>query len=80
MKHPVHAIDAARQGAYLALKSRPGLQSELRVVIEAADEPSRSTILSLRATVIHFEPGREQTQNGVGVLFIEDPEPGRPRD
>jgi phosphoribosyl 1,2-cyclic phosphodiesterase len=72
--------DLSLQGAYLALKSRPGLQSELRVVIEAADEPSRSTILSLRATVIHFEPGREQTQNGVGVLFIEDPEPGRPRD
>jgi len=30
--------------------------------------------------VIHIEPGRERTQNGVGVLFIEDTEPGRPRD
>jgi phosphoribosyl 1,2-cyclic phosphodiesterase len=72
--------DLSLQGAYLALKSRPRLQSELRVVIEAADEAARSSILSLRATVIHLEPGREHTQNGVGVLFIEDTEPGRPRD
>src|SRR6202041_245688 len=72
--------DLSLQGAYLALKSRPRLQSELGVVIEAADEAARSSILSLRATVIHIEPGRERTQNGVGVLFIEDTEPGRPRD
>jgi hypothetical protein len=72
--------DISLQGAYLALKCRPRLQSELRVVIEAADEPTRSSVLSLRATVVHFEPGREQNQNGVGVVFIEDPDPGRPRD
>jgi len=47
------------------------------VVIEAADEATRSSVLSLRATVVHFEPGREQNQNGVGVVFIEDPDPGR---
>jgi c-di-GMP-binding flagellar brake protein YcgR len=72
--------DISLQGAYLALKSRPRLQSELRVVIEASDEPSRASILSLRATVVHFEPGREKDQHGVGVVFIEDPDPGRPRD
>jgi hypothetical protein len=30
--------------------------------------------------VVHFELGREKNQNGVGVVFIEDPDPGRPRD
>lgn len=72
--------DLSLQGAYLCLNSRPQLQSELRVVIEAAGDENRSSLLSLRATVVHFDPGREKTQNGVGVVFIEDPDPGRPRD
>ena len=72
--------DLSLQGAYLCLNSRPRLQSEVRVVIEAAGDKNSSSLLSLRGTVVHFEPGRERTQNGVGVVFIEDPDPGRPRD
>jgi len=72
--------DLSLQGAYLCLNSRPRLQSEMRVVIEAAGDQNRSSVLSLRGTVVHFDPGRENNQNGVGVVFIEDPEPGRPRD
>ena len=72
--------DLSLQGAYLCLTSRPRLQSELRVVIEAAGDQNRSSVLSLRGTVVHFDLGREKNQNGVGVVFIEDPEPGHPRD
>ncbi|MGA7625983.1 MAG: MBL fold metallo-hydrolase [Candidatus Acidiferrales bacterium] len=72
--------DLSLHGAYLALNSRPRLQSEVRVVIEATGDPTRSSVLSLRGNVVHFDPGREKNQNGVGVVFIEDPDPGRPRD
>jgi phosphoribosyl 1,2-cyclic phosphodiesterase len=72
--------DLSLQGAYLCLNNRPRLQSEVRVVIEAAGEQNRASVLSLRGTVVHFDPGREKTQNGVGVVFIEDTEPGGPRD
>jgi phosphoribosyl 1,2-cyclic phosphodiesterase len=72
--------DISLQGAYLCLNNRPRLQSELRVVIEAAGDPNRGSLLSLRATVIHCEPGREKDQNGVGVFFIEDVESEPPRD
>ncbi|MGB8673665.1 MAG: MBL fold metallo-hydrolase [Candidatus Acidiferrales bacterium] len=72
--------DLSFQGAYLVLASRPRLQSELRVVIEAAADPGRSSLLSLRGTVVHFEPGREHEQNGVGVVFIEDPDSAHTRD
>lgn len=72
--------DLSLQGAYLSLNSRPRLQSELRVVIEAGGEQERSGLLSLRATVVHCEPGREKYQNGVGVVFIEDTEMELPRD
>jgi phosphoribosyl 1,2-cyclic phosphodiesterase len=72
--------DIGLQGAYLFLSSRPRLQSELRVVIESADNEDRSSVLSLRATVTHCEPGREKSQNGVGVFFIEDSDSEPPRD
>jgi len=68
------------QGAYLCLNNRPRLQSELRVLIEAAGDESRSSLLSLRGTVVHFDPGREKNQNGVGVVFIEDSGPNSPED
>ena len=71
--------DISLQGAYLNLKNRPRLQSELRVVIEAAGDENRSSLLSLRGTVIHCDTGREKNQNGVGVFFIEDADPGLPR-
>ncbi len=72
--------DLSLQGAYLCLNSRPRLQSELTVAIDAAGDHETSSLLSLRATVVHCEPGREQSQNGVGVVFIEDAEPEMPRD
>ncbi|HXN28817.1 MAG TPA: MBL fold metallo-hydrolase [Candidatus Acidoferrales bacterium] len=72
--------DISLQGAYLALQSRPRLQSEVRVVIEASSDPTISSVMTLRGTVVHFELGREKNQNGVGVVFVEDPDPGRPRD
>jgi hypothetical protein len=56
------------------------LQSEVRVVIEASSDPKVSSVMTLRGTVVHFELGREKNQHGVGVVFIEDPDPGRPRD
>jgi PilZ domain len=64
--------DLSLQGAYLCLKSRPRLQSEMRVVIEAAGDKDRASMLSLRGTVIHCDPGREKSENGVGVVFIEE--------
>ena len=67
------------QGAYLSLVSRPRMQSELRVVIEATGDQKQSSQLSLRATVVHCETGRDK-QNGVGVMFVEDEEHERPRD
>ncbi len=72
--------DISLQGAYITLKSRPRLQSELRVVIEAAGDGDRSSVLSLRGTVMHFDMGREKGHNGVGVVFIEEAEPGHPND
>jgi len=50
------------------------------VVIEAAGDDKRSSVLSLRGTVIHFDAGREKGNNGVGVVFIEEPETAHPND
>jgi phosphoribosyl 1,2-cyclic phosphodiesterase len=72
--------DLSLQGAYLVLKNRPKLQSELRVVIEAALEQNRASLLSLRATVIHCKAGYENTQNGVGIVFIAEIDPSAPSD
>ena len=72
--------DLSLQGAYLVLSHRPKLQSELRVIIEAAGEQNRSSLLSLRATVIHCKAGRENTQNGVGIVFIAEVDPAAPSD
>ena len=72
--------DLSLQGAYLCLKNRPRLQSEMRVVIEASADKDRSSMLSLRGTVVHCDPGREKSENGVGVVFIEETDPGIPGD
>lgn len=78
-EEPATIHDLSLQGAYLCLKSRPRLQSELRVAIDASHE-HESGLVSLRATVVHCEPGRTHSQTGVGVVFIEDAEPEMPRD
>ncbi len=72
--------DLSLQGAYLVLSNRPKLQSEVRVVIDAAAEQSRASLLSLRATVIHCKAGRENSQNGVGIVFIAEVDPAAPSD
>ncbi len=72
--------EVSLQGAYLFLKKRPRLQSELRVVIESAAEPNQTSAISLRATVVHCESLRGKDENGVGVFFIEDMEPEPHRD
>lgn len=80
---PFHAKgtirDLSLQGAYLLLPGRPRLQSEVRVVIEASTDPSRSSLLTLHGTVVHFEAGREKEQNGVGVVFKQEPDSSTPR-
>jgi phosphoribosyl 1,2-cyclic phosphodiesterase len=72
--------DLNLQGAYLCLSNRPKLQSEVRVVIEATGDPAASSVISLRGTVVHFDAGREKTQNGVGVVFMDDTDPAHPHD
>jgi hypothetical protein len=72
--------DLSIQGAYLYLHSRPRLQSEMRVVIEATGEENHSSVLSLRGAVVYCEGGREKNQNGVGVVFVEDSGLESPRD
>jgi phosphoribosyl 1,2-cyclic phosphodiesterase len=72
--------DLSLHGAYLCLKNRPRLQSELGVVIEASGDKDRSSMLSLRGTVVHCDPGREKDQNGVGVVFIEEGDTTLPGD
>ena len=72
--------DLSLQGAYLCLKNRPRLQSEVRVIIEASGDKDRSSMLSLRGTVVHCDPGREKSQNGVGVVFIEEGDTSFPSD
>ena len=61
--------DLSLQGAYLSLNNRPRLQSELRVVIEAAGEQNRASVLSLRATVVHCEPGPRRKSERRGSVF-----------
>ncbi len=75
--------DLSLQGAYLCLSSRPRLQSELRVEIETAGEQDGSSVLSLRASVVYCEAGRDKSGsggNGVGVVFVEDGGLEPPRD
>ena len=72
--------DLSIQGAHLMLSHKPKLQSELRVAIEVVGEQNRSTPMSLRATVIHCKAGREDNQNGVGIVFIAEVDPASPSD
>jgi phosphoribosyl 1,2-cyclic phosphodiesterase len=72
--------DLSLQGAYLILAGRPRLQSDVRVEIEASTDPSRSSLLTLYGTVVHFDAGREKEQNGVGVVFKQDPDSAALRD
>ncbi len=72
--------DLSLQGAYLWLRHRPALQSEVNVVIEAGAGQNASRTRMLRGMVVHRERAPENDQNGVGIVFIQDSDPGRPRD
>jgi hypothetical protein len=72
--------DLSVHGAYLFLSHKPRLQSELRVVIETSSGQNYRSVMSLRGTVVHCDAGSEKGQGGVGVVFIEEPDPGRPHD
>ena len=71
--------DISLQGAYLSLHTRPRLQSEMRVVIDAMGEEGHASALALRATVVHCAVTPDK-QNGVGIFFIEDGDSEPPRD
>jgi phosphoribosyl 1,2-cyclic phosphodiesterase len=71
--------DLSLQGAYIVLANRPKLQSELRLVMEAAEQ-NRASQLTFRGTVVHCNPGRENAQNGVGVVFVAEVDPAAPSD
>ena len=71
--------DISLQGAYLSLNTKPRLQSEMRMLIEALGEQDDANPLSLRATVVHCASTPDK-QNGVGVFFIEDGDSEPPRD
>ena len=72
--------DLSLNGAYLCLSHRPKLQSELRLLIETATGQNYRSVMSLRGTVVHRENGKDKEQIGVGVLFVEEPDPNRARD
>jgi phosphoribosyl 1,2-cyclic phosphodiesterase len=72
--------DLSLNGAYISMSHRPRLQSEVRVVIETETGPNYRSVMSLRGTVVHCEPGPDKELVGVGVVFIEEADPGRPSD
>ncbi|HUC42253.1 MAG TPA: MBL fold metallo-hydrolase [Candidatus Micrarchaeaceae archaeon] len=72
--------DLSLQGAYILLGVRPRLQSDVRVDIEASPDPARSSLMTLHGTIVHFDAGREKEQNGVGVVFKQEPDSGALRD
>ena len=72
--------DLSVHGAYVFLSHKPRLQSELRVLIETSSGQNYRNVMSLRGTVVHCDAGSEKGQGGVGVVFIEEPDPGRPHD
>ena len=72
--------DLSLNGAYVFLSHKPRLQSEVRVLIETASGQNYRSVMSLRGTVVYRDAGPEKGQGGVGVVFIEEPDPGRPHD
>jgi ribonuclease Z len=72
--------DLSLNGAYVFLSHKPRLQSEVRVLIETASGQNYRSVMSLRGTVVYRDAGPEKDQGGVGVVFIEEPDPGRPHD
>jgi len=72
--------DLSFHGAYLCLKSKPRLQSEVRMLVDAGGQHSQPNALSFRGTVVHCDGHGKEAEHGIGVAFIEEAEPGPPRD
>jgi phosphoribosyl 1,2-cyclic phosphodiesterase len=68
--------DLSLQGAYIFLKNRPRLQSELTVVIHARSGTPDPGGATLQGTVVHRDVNCEEAPDGVGVVFVDDAEPG----
>jgi phosphoribosyl 1,2-cyclic phosphodiesterase len=63
--------DLSLHGALIYLDHSPKLQSELQVMIENPGEEKSDAHLALRGYVVRIEPGPEQNQVGVGIVFTE---------
>jgi len=64
--------DLSLQGALIYLSHSPRLQSELQVMMEApGKEGDGNSHLRLRGYVVRIEPGPEQNQAAVGVVFTD---------
>jgi phosphoribosyl 1,2-cyclic phosphodiesterase len=63
--------DLSLHGAMIYLDHSPKLQSELQVFIENPDNDEGKKHLALRGTVVRIEPGADNDQVGVGIVFTE---------
>jgi len=64
--------DLTLQGALIYLNHSPRLQSEVQVTMEApGDETHANSRLRLRGYVVRLEPGPEQDQTAVGIVFTD---------
>ncbi len=64
--------DLSLHGAVIYLDHAPRLQSELQVMIENTNGGGHGgKHLMLRACVVRIEPGAQQNQVGVGIVFTE---------
>ena len=63
--------DLSLHGALIYLDHTPRLQSELQVMIESSNGDPGGKHMALRGYVVRIEPGPEQEQTGVGIVFTE---------
>lgn len=63
--------DLSLHGALIYLDHSPKLQSELQVMIENPGGEKGDAQLALRGYVVRIEPGPEQNQVGVGIVFTD---------
>lgn len=63
--------DLSLHGALIYLGHSPKLQSELPVVIESQNGDEDEKHLALRGYVVRIEPGPQENQFGVDVVFTE---------
>lgn len=67
------------RGGYLWLSHCPQLQSQMNIRVDCGT-PEKPNTITLRASVVHCDPGTEKERSGVGVVFIDDTEFSLPLD